>query len=97
MLKNNQFIAELAETGPVLCLSPITDLRFAYGLANGTIGIYEEGIRLWRVKVSNLCISKYITFLNATDHSNNHHFVLVVEAERSFSAMVRRDSGLLLG
>ncbi|XP_075981126.1 BBSome complex member BBS2-like [Anticarsia gemmatalis] len=50
VLKNNQFIAEISETGPILCLSPITEVRFAYGLANGTIGIYEEGIRLWRVK-----------------------------------------------
>lgn len=52
MLKNNQFIMEIAETGPVLCLTPVTEVRFAYGLANGTIGIYEEGIRLWRVKVT---------------------------------------------
>lgn len=43
---------EIAETGPVLCLTPVTEVRFAYGLANGTIGIYEEGIRLWRVKVN---------------------------------------------
>lgn len=54
VLKNNQFIMELAETGPVLCLSQISEVRFAYGLANGTIGIYEEGIRLWRVKVRYL-------------------------------------------
>lgn len=44
-------MTELAETGPVICLTPVTDVKFAYGLANGTIGIYEEGIRLWRVKV----------------------------------------------
>ncbi|XP_026740806.1 Bardet-Biedl syndrome 2 protein homolog isoform X1 [Trichoplusia ni] len=50
VLKNNQFIAEISETGPILSLSPVNEVRFAYGLANGTIGIYEEGIRLWRVK-----------------------------------------------
>ncbi|CAG9795877.1 unnamed protein product [Diatraea saccharalis] len=50
VLKNNQFIMEIAETGPIVCLSPVTEVRFSYGLANGTIGIYEEGIRLWRVK-----------------------------------------------
>ncbi|XP_072942598.1 BBSome complex member BBS2-like [Epargyreus clarus] len=50
VLKNNQFIVELPETGSVICLSQINEVRFAYGLANGTIGIYEEGIRLWRVK-----------------------------------------------
>ncbi|KAL4704240.1 hypothetical protein ACJJTC_016258 [Scirpophaga incertulas] len=50
VLKNNQFIVEIPETGPILCLSPVTEVRFSYGLANGTIGIYEEGIRLWRVK-----------------------------------------------
>lgn len=53
VLKNNQFIMELAETGAVICLSQLSDVRFGYGLANGTIGIYEEGIRLWRVKVRN--------------------------------------------
>ncbi|CAG4987044.1 unnamed protein product [Colias eurytheme] len=57
VLKNNQFIVELPETGPVLCLSPITEVRFAYGLANGTIGVYEEGIRLWRVKSKQNAIS----------------------------------------
>ncbi|CAK1550736.1 unnamed protein product [Leptosia nina] len=57
VLKNNQFIIELAETGPVLCLSPISDVRFAYGLANGTIGVYEEGLRLWRVKSKQNVIS----------------------------------------
>lgn len=62
VLKNNQFIVELAETGPVLCLSSITDVRFAYGLANGTIGIYEEGTRLWRVKASIFCVFKHVHF-----------------------------------
>lgn len=64
VLKNNQFIAELSETGPVLCLSPVSEVRFAYGLANGTIGIYDEGIRLWRVKVSN----------NSLPNTLNHSF-----------------------
>lgn len=53
VLKNNQFMLELTETGPVMCLAQVSDVRFSYGLANGTIGIYEEGIRLWRVKVSS--------------------------------------------
>ncbi|XP_037294953.1 Bardet-Biedl syndrome 2 protein homolog isoform X2 [Manduca sexta] len=57
VLKNNQFIAELPETGPVTCLTLINEVRFAYGLANGTIGIYEEGIRLWRVKSKQNSIS----------------------------------------
>ncbi|OWR55363.1 putative Bbs2 protein [Danaus plexippus plexippus] len=50
VLKDDHFIMEIAETGPVSCLSYINEVRFAYGLANGTIGIYEDGIRLWRVK-----------------------------------------------
>lgn len=45
---------EIVETGPVICLSQISDVKFAYGLANGTIGVYEEGIRLWRVKVNDI-------------------------------------------
>ncbi|XP_059059038.1 Bardet-Biedl syndrome 2 protein homolog [Achroia grisella] len=57
VLKNNQFIVELAETGPVVCLSAVSDVRFAYALANGTIGIYEEGIRLWRVKSKQNALS----------------------------------------
>ncbi|KOB72908.1 putative Bbs2 protein, partial [Operophtera brumata] len=57
VLKHNQFIAELPETGPVVSLTQISDVRFAYGLANGTIGIYEEGIRLWRVKSKQNALS----------------------------------------
>ncbi|XP_022128465.2 Bardet-Biedl syndrome 2 protein isoform X1 [Pieris rapae] len=57
VMKNNQFMVELPETGSVLCLSPISDVRFAYGLANGTIGVYEEGIRLWRVKSKQNAVS----------------------------------------
>ncbi|XP_028025188.1 Bardet-Biedl syndrome 2 protein homolog [Bombyx mandarina] len=57
VLKDNQFVAEIAETGPVVCLSVISDVRFAYGLANGTIGIYEDGVRLWRVKSKQNAIS----------------------------------------
>ncbi|XP_063366587.1 Bardet-Biedl syndrome 2 protein homolog [Cydia amplana] len=57
VMKNNQFKTEIAETGPVICLAAITEVRFAYGLANGTIGIYEEGIRLWRVKSKTNALS----------------------------------------
>ncbi|CAG9127360.1 unnamed protein product [Plutella xylostella] len=57
VLKNNQFVLELAETGAVLSLAQVSDVRFAYGLGNGTIGIYEEGIRLWRVKSKQNALS----------------------------------------
>lgn len=75
VLKNNQFITEISETGPILCLSPINEVRFAYGLANGTIGIYEEGIRLWRVKVCRetrirFTINGVVFLLNVNTYCN---------------------------
>lgn len=67
---------EIAETGPVICLSQISDVRFAYGLANGTIGIYEEGIRLWRVKVNNidttLCKHKHLIQWKNTNYNQDY-------------------------
>lgn len=49
-------LLELSETEILIGLAMMQEQRFAYGLSNGTIGIYEEGIRLWRVKVTDIFI-----------------------------------------
>ncbi|KRT85660.1 hypothetical protein AMK59_441, partial [Oryctes borbonicus] len=32
---------------------------FGYSVSNGTIGVYEQDVRLWRVKSKNFAISTY--------------------------------------
>lgn len=46
-------IAEHAETEVVTGLVALPENRFAYSVSNGTVGIYEQDVRLWRVKVNN--------------------------------------------
>lgn len=38
----------------VTALSPMNGSRFAYALANGTVGVYNKSARYWRIKVSPL-------------------------------------------
>lgn len=52
VFKGNELIGEHAETEIVTGLAPLPDGRFAYSVSNGTVGVYEQDIRLWRVKVS---------------------------------------------
>lgn len=53
VFKGDQTIAEHSETEVVTGLVALPENRFAYSVSNGTVGIYEQDIRLWRVKVSN--------------------------------------------
>ncbi|XP_026470684.1 Bardet-Biedl syndrome 2 protein homolog [Ctenocephalides felis] len=47
-------LTEWYETAPVTLLAKLANAtRLAYGLSNGTIGVYEDGVRLWRVKSKN--------------------------------------------
>lgn len=52
VFKGSQMIAEHTETEIVTGLAVLPDNRFAYTVSNGTIGVYEQDVRLWRVKVS---------------------------------------------
>ncbi|XP_077292762.1 BBSome complex member BBS2-like [Arctopsyche grandis] len=57
IFKEEQTLLEISETEAVIGLAVMQETRFAYSLLNGTVGIYEEGIRLWRVKSKNVPIS----------------------------------------
>lgn len=52
VFKEDHILVEISETDAVIGLAIMQEVRFAYSLLNGTVGIYEEGIRLWRVKVN---------------------------------------------
>lgn len=51
IFQGNQLIAEHLETEVVTNLTVLPENRFAYSVSNGTVGVYEKDVRLWRVKV----------------------------------------------
>ena len=48
--QNEDVVGEIPEADAVVALAAIMERRFAYGLANGTIGAYDGYRRAWRVK-----------------------------------------------
>jgi len=46
-------ISETSETERVMHLTALQETQYGYGLANGTIGVYDRSTRLWRVKSKN--------------------------------------------
>lgn len=42
---------ELTETEAITSLAAFKNNKFAYALANGTVGVYDKLHRAWRVKV----------------------------------------------
>ncbi|XP_043267546.1 Bardet-Biedl syndrome 2 protein homolog [Venturia canescens] len=50
VLKNDVVLWETKETAPVTGLVALPERQFAYVVGNGTVGIYESGQRLWRIK-----------------------------------------------
>jgi Bardet-Biedl syndrome 2 protein len=51
---DQDIVKEITETDRVAFLQPVQDGQFAYGLANGTVGVYNAGKqRMWRVKAKN--------------------------------------------
>ncbi|XP_057662822.1 Bardet-Biedl syndrome 2 protein homolog [Diorhabda carinulata] len=53
----DKMLAEHLETEVVTNLLPLHENLFAYSVSNGTIGIYEQDVRLWRVKSKHFAIS----------------------------------------
>jgi Bardet-Biedl syndrome 2 protein len=51
VFKEDNIINEQTETEAVTALAAFRENKFGYGLANGTVGVYEKLQRLWRVKV----------------------------------------------
>eukprot|EP01039_Chlorochromonas_danica_P003873 gene3873-4231_t len=51
---NEEMVTEISEADRVTVLHAISGSRFAYGLANGTVGVYANiKTRLWRVKTKH--------------------------------------------
>ncbi|KAK4885882.1 hypothetical protein RN001_002153 [Aquatica leii] len=57
--KGDKVSSENVETEIVTGLTSLPESRFAYSVSNGTVGIYEQEIRLWRVKSKNFAISMH--------------------------------------
>ena len=54
IFKNEDIISEVSEAEKVSFLCPIQGSKYAYGLNNGTVGVYNgNNTRLWRVKTKN--------------------------------------------
>jgi len=49
--KKDTMLWETKETAAIVVFTDLPNRQFAYALENGTIGVYEAGQRLWRVKV----------------------------------------------
>ncbi|KAL7041968.1 hypothetical protein ACKWTF_000972 [Chironomus riparius] len=59
--KQDKFIKELNENAPVKQISPLGAQLLAFILKNGTVGVYEEHVRLWRIK-SKSCATCLASF-----------------------------------
>nr|CAH7736700.1 unnamed protein product [Callosobruchus chinensis] len=57
VFKGDQRIAEHVETEVVTHLIALPENRFAYSVTNGTVGVYEQESRLWRVKSKHVATS----------------------------------------
>ncbi|XP_015513002.1 Bardet-Biedl syndrome 2 protein homolog isoform X1 [Neodiprion lecontei] len=49
-LKGDSVAWDVKETAPVTALVALSGCQFGYAVGNGTVGVYEMGQRLWRVK-----------------------------------------------
>ncbi|KAK7870413.1 hypothetical protein R5R35_003747 [Gryllus longicercus] len=57
VFKEDCIISEQTETEAVTSLVAFRGSKFGYGLANGTVGVYEKFQRLWRVKSKNRAVA----------------------------------------
>eukprot|EP00742_Colponemidia_sp_Colp-10_P006121 GILJ01006549.1.p1 GENE.GILJ01006549.1~~GILJ01006549.1.p1 ORF type:complete len:712 (+),score=127.24 GILJ01006549.1:705-2840(+) len=53
IFQGEEVISQTTETDRVVGLAPIRKTRYGYGLANGTIGVYDRSVRVWRMKSKN--------------------------------------------
>ncbi|XP_070616598.1 BBSome complex member BBS2 [Erythrolamprus reginae] len=61
VFKEDEIVAEMSETEIVTALTAMSPTRFGYALANGTVGIYNQAARYWRIKSKNqaMCIDAF--------------------------------------
>eukprot|EP01112_Ceratiomyxa_fruticulosa_P008405 TRINITY_DN2178_c0_g3_i1.p1 TRINITY_DN2178_c0_g3~~TRINITY_DN2178_c0_g3_i1.p1 ORF type:complete len:691 (+),score=149.61 TRINITY_DN2178_c0_g3_i1:135-2207(+) len=55
--KGEEVLSELTETDRVTALCNIQSPKYGYALANGTVGVYNKGNRVWRTKTKNTVMS----------------------------------------
>lgn len=64
VFKNDLMRAEILETDAVVVLQGIDKSRFGYALANGTVGVYHQDQRLWRIKSKSI-ITAILSYPNS--------------------------------
>ncbi|XP_020285539.1 Bardet-Biedl syndrome 2 protein homolog [Pseudomyrmex gracilis] len=62
--KQDAMLWETKETAAIVALIDLSNRQFAYAVENGTIGVYEAGQRLWRVKSKHKVASIEIFDIN---------------------------------
>lgn len=53
IFQQEEVISETSETERITHLTALQKTMYGYGLANGTIGVYDRSTRVWRVKSKN--------------------------------------------
>lgn len=57
VFQDDEIIAEMTETEAITSLCTMSNSRFGYALANGTVGVYDKSSRYWRIKSKNQAVS----------------------------------------
>uniref|UniRef100_A0A4X2LEF9 Bardet-Biedl syndrome 2 protein homolog n=1 Tax=Vombatus ursinus TaxID=29139 RepID=A0A4X2LEF9_VOMUR len=65
VFKEDEIVAEMAETETITSLCPMYGSRFGYALSNGTVGVYDKTARYWRIKSKNHAVSIHAFDLNS--------------------------------
>lgn len=55
--KGELVLWESVESGPVVALSGLPERKFAYATSTGTVGVYDGGHALWRIKSKHRVVS----------------------------------------
>ncbi|KAH9526076.1 Bardet-Biedl syndrome 2 protein, variant 2 [Dermatophagoides farinae] len=64
VFKKDAIICEMSETDCVTHLCPLGPTLFAYALANGTVGVYQNKERVWRIKSKNQAMTLFGADIN---------------------------------
>ncbi|XP_020661772.3 BBSome complex member BBS2 [Pogona vitticeps] len=65
VFKEDEIIAEISETETVTGLATMGGSHFGYSLSNGTVGIYNQTTRHWRIKSKNQAVSIHAFDINS--------------------------------
>lgn len=91
VFRDEELLDEITEADRILFLKPIKGNRFAYGLSNGSVGVYAQNKRLWRVKTKN-----QVTSLNVFDvNSDGIEEILIGWSNGTFHARWQENGEIL--